>query len=74
MKSKIVDQEQHRLLAEYAHAAHYFADTVDRLEEQASNVEAFIEALETTGTAHRACERSRIQLTKYLAARMQRTQ
>lgn len=72
MKTKNVDQEQQRLLAEYAHAAHHFAETVDQLQEQASNVEGFIEALEATGTAHRACERCRIQLTKYLTARMQR--
>jgi hypothetical protein len=74
MKPKVIDPEQQRLLADYAHAAHHFAETVDHLQEQASNVEGFIEALEATGTAHRACERARIQLTKHLTARMQRTQ
>jgi hypothetical protein len=74
VKSKIVDQQQQRLMADYAQAARFFADTVERLQEHASNAEAFIEALEATGTAHRACERSRVLLKKYLETGMRRAQ
>ena len=68
---RTVDPEEARLLNEYSQAARHFAETVDRLQVTASNtMERFIEALEATGTAHRACERCRIQLKRYTTARM----
>ncbi|MEI9813136.1 MAG: hypothetical protein WDO18_10940 [Acidobacteriota bacterium] len=73
MSPKVIDNTQKLLLAAYAEAAHKFSDSVDRLQEKATNAEAFIEALEATGTAHRACERSRVQLQKYLTQQVRST-
>jgi hypothetical protein len=64
-----VPEERLRLLTEYAATSRAFSDAVERLRPAAGDGEAFIRALEETGTARRACERSRIKLDKHLAQR-----
>jgi hypothetical protein len=61
--------DRQKLLNEYAAASRAFADAVERLRQVAGDVEAFIRALDETGTAHRACEQSRLRLEKHLGAR-----
>ncbi len=58
-----------QLLDDYALASRAFAETVERLRAAGPGTEEFIRTLDETGTAHRACERCRIQLNKLLAAR-----
>jgi hypothetical protein len=53
-----------KLLNEYATTSRAFSDAVQRLRRPDADVEAFIRALAETGTAHRACEHSRIKLDK----------
>jgi hypothetical protein len=60
-----IDQERHRLLSDYAAKSREFAAAVERL--RTADGESFIRALDETGTAHRACERSRIRWEKHLA-------
>ena len=62
-------EERQKLLDEYAATSRAFADAVERLRRPNTEVEAFIRALAEAGTAHRACEQSRIRLDKYLAQR-----
>ena len=63
----MVAEERQELLNEYAAASRAFSDAVERLRRLNSDVEAFIRGLAEAGTAHRACERSRIKLDKHLA-------
>jgi hypothetical protein len=65
----MIAEERQKLLNDYAAASRAFADAVERLRLVTTGVEAFIRALDDAGTAHRACERSRILLDKYLARR-----
>ena len=58
--------ERENLLNDYVATSLEFSDSVRRLRAVQTNTEAFIHALEETGTAHRACERSRIRLSKHL--------
>jgi hypothetical protein len=59
-------EERQKLLNEYAATSRAFSDAVERLRRPDADVEAFICALAETGTAHRACEHSRIKLDKHL--------
>ena len=59
-------EERRKLLNEYAATSRAYSDAVERLCHLGTG-EAFIRALADAGTAHRACERSRIRLDKYLA-------
>ena len=61
--------ERQKLLNDYAATSRSFSDAVDRLRHLSADAEAFIRALDETGTARRACERSRIRLDKHLAQR-----
>jgi hypothetical protein len=63
----VIDQQRQKLLNEYAATCRVFSDAVDRLRFLNTDVERFIRALAETGTAHRACERSRLTLKKHLA-------
>lgn len=63
----MIDKERQKLLNAYAANSRAFSDTVDRLRFLGSDVERFILGLAQTGTAHRACERSRLTLQKHLA-------
>ena len=63
----MIDEERQKLLNEYAASSRLFADAVERLRHLNTDVEPFIIGLAETGTAHRACERCRISLRKYLA-------
>jgi len=65
----MVGEERQKLLDEYAVTSRAFADAVERLRHSNTDVEAFIRALAEAGTAHRACESSRIKLDKCLAQR-----
>lgn len=56
-----------KLLNEYAVTSRAFSDAVERLRKLDNDAEAFIRGLAEAGTSHRACERSRIKLDKYLA-------
>jgi hypothetical protein len=58
--------ERQALLNEYASTSRAFSDAVERLRKLNAEAEPFIQALADAGTAHRTCERSRIQLDKYL--------
>ena len=58
--------DRENLLNDYVATSLAFSDSVRRLRAVQTNTEAFIHALEETGTAHRACERSRIRLSKHL--------
>ena len=59
--------DRQELLDQYAATSRAFSDAVERLRHLNTGVEAFIHALEEVGTAHRACERSRVRLDKHLA-------
>jgi hypothetical protein len=58
--------EREDVLNDYVATSIAFADSVTRLRDVQTDTEAFIHALEETGTAHRACERSRIRLSNHL--------
>lgn len=60
-------EERQKLLNEYAVTSRALSDAVERLRHVDADAEAFIRALAETGTAHRACQRSRIRLNKHLA-------
>jgi len=60
-------EDRRLLLDEYAATSRAFADAVEKLRSQNSDGEAFIRILAEAGTAHRACERSRIKLDKHLS-------
>ena len=62
-------EERQTLLDEYAATSRTFADAVERLRCPNTEGEAFMNSLAEAGTAHRACERSRIKLDKDLAQR-----
>ena len=55
------------LLDQYAATSRAYSDAIERLRNPNTDGEAFIRALDEVGTAHRACERSRISLDKHLA-------
>jgi len=59
--------ERQKLLNDYVATSRAFADAVDRLSHAAAKVEEFIHALDEVGTAHRACEHTRVRLAKHLA-------
>jgi hypothetical protein len=61
--------ERQTLLDEYAAATRAFSDAVEQLRHLTADGEAFLRALAVAGTAHRACERSRIRVDKHLAQR-----
>ena len=61
----MIDDERQKLLNEYAVSSRVFSDAVERLRYLNTDVERFISGLAETGTAHRACERSRLILKKY---------
>jgi hypothetical protein len=63
----MIGEERQALLNEYAATSRAFSDAVERLRHLDTDVEAFILALAETGTAHRACEKSRIRLDKHIA-------
>ena len=65
----MIAEERRKLLNEYVATSRAFSDAVERLRRLDIDVEAFIRALDQVGTAHRACERSRIRLDKHLAQR-----
>ena len=67
MRLTMIDDERQKLLNEYAASSRVFSDAVERLRYLNTDVERFISGLAETGTAHRACERSRLILDKYLA-------
>jgi hypothetical protein len=60
-------EERQELLNQYAATCRAFSDAVERLRDLNTDVEGFIRALAEAGTAHRACERSRVRLDKHLA-------
>lgn len=60
-------EEWQKLLSDYASKSRAFSDAVDRLQYLSADGEAFIRGLAETGTAHRACERSRIRVNKHLS-------
>jgi hypothetical protein len=62
-------EERQKLLDDYAETSRAFADAVERLRCPKTEGEAFMHSLAEAGTAHRACERSRIRLDKNLAQR-----
>jgi hypothetical protein len=59
--------ERLELLDDYAATSRAFSDAVERLRHLNANAEAFIQALDDAGRAHRTCERSRIRLYKQMA-------
>jgi hypothetical protein len=61
------DLERQHLLHQYAEAARELASAVERLQNWNGKTEAFIDALDEAGTAHRHCDKSRAKLNKYLA-------
>jgi hypothetical protein len=67
MGTPVVTTERQNLLNDYVATSLAFATAVQRLRAVQTNMEAFILAMAETGTAHRACERSRIRLSKHLA-------
>jgi hypothetical protein len=67
MGTTVSSTERQKLLDDYAATSLKFSTMVQRLRVLQTDVEAFIQALAETGTAHRACERSRIRLSKHLA-------
>lgn len=69
MSTKIVDDQNRKLLSDYATTSRAFSDAVERLRQLTVNTEPFISALAETGAAHRLCERSRIALDRHLARR-----
>ena len=66
MGTQVINRERQNLLEDYVATSMAFAAAVQRLRTVQTNIEAFILALAETGTAHRACERSRIRLSKHL--------
>jgi DNA repair exonuclease SbcCD ATPase subunit len=64
-----MQDERQKLLNEYAATSRAFSDAVERLRCLNTDIEALIRALDETGTAHRACEQSRIRLDKHLSQR-----
>ena len=68
-KLPMKDEERQRILTEYAATSRAFADAVEKLRCLSGGVEGFIHDLEEVGTAHRACEHSRVRLDKHLSRR-----
>jgi hypothetical protein len=66
----MMGEERRKLLNEYAATSRAFSDAVEGVRLLSADTELFIRALEKAGTAHRACERSRIRLNKHLAQRL----
>ena len=66
-QDRMADLERDNLLSDYAKAARAFCSSVERLQLLGSDVEAFIGCLADTGTTHRACEKARVKLDKYLS-------
>ena len=66
----MIGEERQKLLNEYAATSRAFSDAVEELRRVNIEVEAFIRALDKAGTAHRACEHSRIKLNKHLVQRL----
>jgi len=64
-----MSDERQKLLNEYAVTSRALSDAVERLRHVNADAEGFIRALAETGTAHRACQRSRMRLNKHLAQR-----
>ena len=64
---KPAEEERQKLLNEYVVTSRVYADSVGKLPGFKGDVEGFIHALDAVGTAHRACEQSRIRLNKYLS-------
>ena len=69
MGTHVASTERQNLLEDYVATSVAFSTAVQRLRTVQTDTEAFIVALAETGTAHRACERSRIRLSKHLAVR-----
>jgi hypothetical protein len=67
MSALVTTTERQNLLDKYAATSLAFANAVERLRVVGSDTEAFIVALAQTGTARRACERSRLRLERQLA-------
>ena len=63
----MMGEERQELLSQYAAISRAFSDAVERLRDLSTDVEGFILALGEVGTAHRACERSRVRLDKRVA-------
>jgi hypothetical protein len=63
----MISDERQRLLSEYAATSRALSDAVERLRSLSGDVEGFIRVLGEVGTAHRACEQSRIRLKNHLA-------
>ena len=59
-------EDRQQLLNEYAASSRKFSDAVCRLQYLSADPEPFIRALGEAGTAHRACEKSRIRLGNHL--------
>jgi hypothetical protein len=66
MDTSVIITKRQSLLEEYVATSLAYATAVQRLRTLETDVEAFILALAEAGTAHRACERSRIRLSKHL--------
>jgi len=64
---RMPEEGRQKLLNEYATTSRAFSDAVERLRQLDTDLEAFIRGLAAAGTAHRACERSRIKLDRHLA-------
>ena len=65
----MMGEQRQELLNQYAATSRAFSDAVERLRHLNTDTEAFIRALDEVGTAHRACERSRVRLEKQVAQR-----
>ena len=63
---EMMSEERQKLLNEYAATSRFYSDAVERLRHLGTG-EAFIRGLGEAGTAHRACQRSRIRLDKHLS-------
>ena len=59
--------ERQDLIDDYAATSLTFSAAVQRLRTVQTDVEKFIAALAEVGTAHRACERSRLRFSKHLS-------
>ena len=64
-----MNEDKQKILKDYVASSRAFADAVERLSRLTGDMEAFIWALDETGTAHRACEQSRIKLNKQMSKR-----
>lgn len=62
----LTDPGRQELVEQYAAASKAFSDAAEHLRAVCTDTEAFICALSAVGTAHRACEHSRIRLDKHL--------